>query len=113
MSYFTPSGSAGSTGTVVISGSTTGVVDNLNIPLANTEVSYTFPTNTTGFLMKLRGYTASTKFSYTAAASGTTYFTIPPGCFHSSDGLSLTSTLTIYLQTTAASQVLEIEYWTS
>lgn len=113
MSNITPAGSSGTTATVSVSGATSAVTDTVSMAVANTEYNYTFPTNTKFFLIKLRDGVADLKLGYSVGSTaGTDYFTVPRGTFHSIDGLSLTSSLTIYVASVVAAQVLEIEYWT-
>lgn len=111
MSQFSPSGGAGSTITASITGATTGTTDKLDIPTAGTTVTYTFPTNTKSFSVKLRNYAADVKVGYSAGvfAAGT-YWTVPRGTNWSKTGLNLTAPLTIHVQATSDSQELEIEY---
>lgn len=113
MSQFTPAGSSGTTVVATGGGATQGQIDNVAIPAAAVEQSYTFPTNTVGFTLKLRGYASDLLLSYATGTSGTIYLTIPRGCFHAVHGLSLTASMDIYFQTSAASQILEIEYLTA
>lgn len=112
MSNITPAGSSGAVASVSISGATAATTATLAMTIANDEYDFTFPTNTKFFVIKLREGSVDLKIGYTAGATaGTDYFTVPRGNFHSIDGLTLTSSLTIYVSTTVAAQILEIEYW--
>ena len=111
MSYFTPSGSAGTTTSTVITGATNPTVANVTIPLASTEVSYTLPTGTKMFLIRTRGL-AKMQLSYTVGTSGTTYVTIPANANYCTEGLTLPVGVTLYFQTNIASQIAEIVSWT-
>lgn len=112
MSYFSPSGSGGSTSSVTISGASSPAIANVSIPLANTEVSYMLPAETKRFYLSLRDAGADLKLAYVLGDSGTTYITIHRGNWYSEDLLSLSGTLTLYFQATAAGQTAEILYWT-
>lgn len=87
----------------------TPTIYNLSVPLANTEVSQALPTNFKKLLVRCRG-NARTQFSFTSGQSGTNYITIPMGSSYSADGLMVASG-TIYLQTSQASQTIEIIAW--
>lgn len=100
------SGFAGSQNTDVV---TIPFIDNLSVPLANTEVSYTLPTNTRRFILKNRS-SGMLKLSYTSGQSGVKWFSIEPGNSYSETNISKPS-LTIYLQSPTANQILEILSW--
>lgn len=84
-------------------------IDNLSVPLSNTEVSYAFPSKTAKFSIRSRSAT-KIQISFISGQSGTTYFTILPGVVWVEDNLDLTA-VTLYLQTNNASQVIEIMSW--
>lgn len=113
MSVFTPAGSGGLPPAPVVS---TGPLSspttaNVAIPLAATEVSYPLPPGTQAFYIRLRGYLADLQLAYTSGSSGTVYTTISRGTFFSMDGISPDASVTLYVQTTLASQVAEIMSW--
>lgn len=110
MSQFSPSGSSGGTSTVVLSGASNPTVVNVAIVTANTEYSYTLPTNTKKFHLKIRD-NAVLKLTYTAAQSGTTYVTLPAFNVYTEESLSVTG-VTLYFQSTSPTQVVEIISWT-
>lgn len=112
MSAFTPAGSGGLPPTpITIAGSTAGVSATVNLILASTEYSFTFPTGTRQFLIKLRGR-SKLQYSYTLGGSGTSFTTLERFCFYSEIGLLLTAPITLYFQCTDPGQVAEITYWT-
>lgn len=114
MGYFSPTGGSVATGGGIPLGAASATTTALAIPLANTTVSYTFPTNTTSILCKLREYGADVRFGYSVGVfAGATYHTIPRGTHFSVDQFSLTASLTIYFQVTAPGQTLEIHYQSS
>lgn len=82
-----------------------------NVPasLSNTEYSQALSANTKKFTIKVRGK-ADLKLAYTATESATNYITIPAGAVMFIDGLNA-SGLTLYFQTTKASQIVEIQEW--
>jgi hypothetical protein len=112
MAVFTPSGSGGlpsSPVTTVKPGTPT--IDNVSLPLAGTEYSYVLPAGTQRFVLKLRSYSASLQLSYTLGQSGLVYLTLPPGTNYSEADILETVTITLYMQATANSQIVEIVSW--
>lgn len=110
MSQFSPSGAAGSTSTVILSGASNPTVANVSIGSANTEYNYLLPTNTKKFHLKMRDG-AALKLAYTIGTTGTTYVTIPAYNMYTEDQLSVTA-VTLYFQTPSPSGVVEIISWT-
>lgn len=84
-------------------------IANVSMTTANTEYSYAVPAGVSKMLVKLRDATVALKLSYVEGASGTTYVTVPAGSTKTIDELK--GGMTIYIQTTEASQVLEVETW--
>lgn len=111
MSAFTPSGSGGATGSVVVQGSTNPVTVQVAMPVAGTEYSYTLPVDTKQYLLKMQGE-GQLQLAEVATQSGTIYLTVPRLCFLSESDLSLSVARTLYFQSDRATQVLEIRYWT-
>lgn len=89
---------------------TTPTITNLSVPLANTEVSHILQTNLKKIIVRCRGL-AKIQFAFTSTDSSTNFITIHPGSTYSEEGLNLTGK-TLYLQTSLASQVVEILEWT-
>jgi hypothetical protein len=85
-------------------------IQNISISLANTEQSFSFPSTTKKFEIKLRG-SGRLQISYTSGASGTNFITLPIGTSYSVNDLNLSGNLDIYFQSSKASETLEIEYW--
>lgn len=110
MSQFTPSGSSGTTTNVVVNGATSPFVANVSIVSANTEYSYTFPTNTKKFHIKLRDG-QRLQLAYISGDTGTTYVTLPAYNLYTEENITLTS-VTLYFQSPVGSNVAEIIYWT-
>jgi hypothetical protein len=108
MSTFT---SAGGQQSLTISGATTPTTVNVSMPLAATEYSYTLPAGCKQFIVKLRQL-SSLKVAYVSGQSGTTYLEVPRGCFYAESGLTLSTGVTLYFQSPAAGQVLEVQVWT-
>lgn len=109
MSTFAPVGSSAITTT--IAGSASPVVVNLALTLADTEYTYELPAATKQFLLRVRESDASLKLAYVLGDSASTYLTVPRGCFHSQDSLTLNAPLDLYFQTPSASRTLELLYW--
>lgn len=105
MSTFTSSGGLQS---VVIVGANAPTVSTVDATLAGTEYSYVLPAATKKFLIKAR-QGAPLLLAYESAASA--YIEIPRWCFYSESDLSLAG-LTLYFQSPAANQVVEIVTWT-
>jgi hypothetical protein len=85
-------------------------IANFLLPLANTEYPYTFPAGTKRFTVKNR--TASLiKLSYTAGQSGVTWFSIEPGVSYTENEIRASATITMYVQSPSAAQLLEIISW--
>jgi len=84
-------------------------VSNLSLPVANTEVSFTFPANTKKIYIQERSGLGNVKFSYAVGQSGTTYVTLPKGCDYE-DGIFEQASLTIYLQCDIIT-IIEILSW--
>lgn len=85
------------------------IVENVSIPLANTEVTHVLPTGTKRFLIKLRGR-ATLKLSYAVSTSGTVFSTIRPHNWYAEERIG-SGTTTLYLQSPSASQTAEITSW--
>jgi len=102
-------GSSFSKTTTALEGSTTPEIFNLSAPTANTEVSQALPTGTKQLLIRVRAR-ARAQFSFVSGESSTKYITIRPGTVYKAEGLKLTGQ-TLYIQTDAASQTIEIETW--
>lgn len=86
---------------------TSATVANVDMTDANTEYSYTFPTGTKSFTMKLRSQSVKFKYAYTEGESGTTYQEMGQNFTLREENLNFTSK-TIYFQAPSASQVMEI-----
>lgn len=76
---------------------------------ANTEYSYTFPSGTRAFSIKLEALNALLKIAFVANGSGTTYITIPYGETLKMD--AKVGGATIYFQSPKASQKAQITTW--
>lgn len=86
---------------------TAGQTVNVPAPLANTEYSFTLAIGIRSFEISARG-TAKVQWTYQAGQSGTIFKTLSPGATYERSGLVLTAPLTIYFQTTKASETLEV-----
>ena len=88
----------------------TPVITNVSLPTASTQYSVTLPSTTKRFYIKLRG-DAKMQIAFISGQTNTNYVTISPGSTYKEENLTLTGSLTIYLQTTKNSQVLEVLSW--
>jgi hypothetical protein len=84
-------------------------IENITTVLANTEYSFTFPTDTRHWIIKNRG-DARTQFAFNLGDSGIKFMTLWPGAVYHMDvnfgGKK------IYFQTSKPNQVIEILHWT-
>ncbi|MEK6882014.1 MAG: hypothetical protein AABY22_20515, partial [Nanoarchaeota archaeon] len=77
---------------------------------ANTEYSYAILAGTSKILIKLRGTGATFQLSYILGESNTTFITIPANS--SKEIIDIKGTgITLYFQSSLASQTMEIEVW--
>lgn len=90
---------------------TTPNIENINIPSANTEQSFTFPTETARYRFKIRDGKAKARISYVSGESGTNFWTVERGAFYEENEVDASGGLTIYFQTTHGNVVAEIQYW--
>lgn len=92
-----------------LAGASQQTIFNLTLTTADFEYSQALPTNTRKIGIKPRSSTASIKLSFVEGESGTKYTTIPPsGWWHDLIGMP---NATVYLQSTTAGTVAEIEAW--
>lgn len=81
-------------------------IKNVTMTNVNTEYSYTLPTGTKMFRVKLRGVGAPMKMAIDEGESGTTYMTIDNG--KTQEELVKGGGATLYFQSPTANQVAEI-----
>lgn len=84
-------------------------IANPEATLANTEYSYTFPSDTKRFSIRLRG-TARLQVSYSSGQTGVVYRTIFAGETYEESGLEVSS-LNIYFQSNKSGEKIEIVSW--
>ena len=77
---------------------------------ANTEFSQALTANVKKFLVRARNM-VELKLAFASGDSGTTYVTIPRGATFVENGIN-SSSLTLYMQCTKTSEVVEILEWT-
>jgi len=110
-SFFTSTSGGGKVGLDVnVLEANTPQIFNVSIPLANTEVSQALPTGTKYFLIRVRGSSSLLKLAFSAGTSGTTFVEVNRGTVYSSPVVTAGS-VTLYFQTTQASQTAEILVW--
>lgn len=85
-------------------------IANVDITLANTEYSYTLPTGTTRFEIKIRNGGIPLKICFVSGASGTIYKNLPAGEAYQEEEIKAGSNI-LYFQSATASQVAEILSW--
>lgn len=86
------------------------VINNTTMTSADTEYSYDIPAGTKRFEIKLRALNALLKLAFTSGESGTTYITIPYGASYLEEDVKA-GPITLYFQSSSASQVAEIKSW--
>lgn len=104
MSTFTSSGGQQS---FSLAGVSNPEINNIDLTLANTEYTIVLPPSTQKYFLKLRDNSVELKLRFVSTGD---YVTIPRGCHFSEDGISAIS-LTIYLESVSASQIVEIITW--
>lgn len=108
MSNLTPSGSGGVTNTVLVSSEISSyTVQNVSVPLANTEVSITLGSDVVWFEVYNRTG-GRTKVGFGVGDSGTLYSTLESGDAHEYTKKA-GSALTIYVQCPKAGQLIEVQ----
>lgn len=98
------------TGTFTNGAATSPTITNLDVPTADTEVSHAFQAGLKKFLIRARGR-SRIQFAFVSTESGTKYITIKPNTSYYEQDLNLTG-VTLYLQTSLASEKIEILEWT-
>lgn len=111
MSRFAPTGGVTSGGTTSIRSKTTPAIQNVSLVLANTEYSITIPVNTVEFSIRTRK-NSLLKLAYTATESGTKYITIWPGETYTESAITDSASLTLYVQSSKADEIIEVWSWT-
>lgn len=86
-------------------------ISNINIPLANTEQSFTLTATTRRFKIRVRDGKAKLKLAYALGESGTNYWTVERGAWYEENDLDSSGGITLYFQATHPSVELEIQYW--
>ncbi len=81
-------------------------IENVSMPVANTEYSYDIPTGTRKFSVKLRDLGYELKICFVSGESDETYITLSAGKTYTENEIKGSGTL--YFMTTANNQVAEI-----
>lgn len=84
-------------------------IQNVLVAIADTEEAIALPANTKKFELKARG-TSKLQVAYVSGQSGTTYHTIWPGFCLREEDIDRAS-LTVYVQASKASEIIEIKSW--
>lgn len=85
-------------------------IANISLVLANTEYSYALPALTKQFLIQNRG-DGFLRLSYDVGESGTTFWTIWAGASKEITVLDPMASVTLYVQSNRAAQIVEVESW--
>ena len=86
-------------------------IENINVAVADSEFSYTFPAQTKKFAIKVRDGKADLRLSYGVGETTTKYVKIRRGNSHSVDAIDPEDPFTIYLQSSKTGVIVEIESW--
>lgn len=113
MSRVSSSGSPISTtsGTIANRSKTTPSIQNVSLTLASTEYTITIPSNSVEFSIRTRK-DSKLQLAFNSTESGTTFITIWPGETYTETALTSTASLTLYVQSSKANEILEIWSWT-
>lgn len=85
-------------------------IENIAVPLANTEQFFTFPAKTQKFLFKVRDGLAKTQMAYVSGETNSNFITINTGAYYS-ESLNI-SGQSIYFQLNKPNNIIELLYWT-
>lgn len=110
MAQFAPTGPAAPS-VVSTRSKTTPTLQNVTLAVANTEYSVAIPTASVAFSIRTR-QCSKIQLAYVATESGTKYITIWPGETYVEEGLTSTASITLYVQSPKAGEVLEVWSWT-
>lgn len=110
MAQFAPTGPAAPS-VVSTRSKTTPTIQNVTLVAAATEYSITIPTASVAFSIRTRGC-SKCQFAFTSGDSGTNYITLWPGETYNEEGLTSNASITIYIQTPKAGEILEVWSWT-
>lgn len=110
MAQFAPTGPA-SPSVVSTRSKTTPDIQNVSLAVAGTEYSITIPTASVSYAIRTRNC-SKLQLAFTATESSTKYITIWPGETYGEEGLTSTASITLYVQSSTAGEVLEVWTWT-
>lgn len=110
MATFAPTGPA-SPSTVANLFLTTPVITNESLLVSGTEYAVVIPAGSVKFRIYSRKH-GKLQYSYTSGQSGLAYLTIESGNSHTEEGITSSASLTIYIQSSKASDILEVLTWT-
>jgi hypothetical protein len=85
------------------------VIENIVVPNANQEYSFTFPDGTKKFYMRVRDGMAQMQITYTGGESDTKFITVNMGCNYTD--IEDASNKTIYFQLDKPNKIIELLYW--
>lgn len=95
---------------VVFAGVSTPLIQNIPIAAANTQYSVSLPASTRRFHFKNRGL-GKLQVSFITGQTNTNFFTLHAGAVYSEENVSLSSTLTLFFQSSLAGQTVELLRW--
>lgn len=94
---------------ITINGLSSPTIQNISVPLANTEQTLVISSTTKKISLQLRDV-ATLKIAFVSGQSGTTYYTVFAGSSYEIPNLNLSSSLNLYYQSSRATTV-EVLTW--
>jgi hypothetical protein len=97
-------------GDITLSQLSTPTIQNITAASASTEYNVVIPSNTKKYMIRNRN-TGKIQYSFITGQTNTNFITIMPGNTIEETGLDLTSSLTIYFETSKPNQIIEVLSW--
>lgn len=86
-------------------------IQNISMPLANTEYTISLPDNTKRYQVRVRKHAAEGKIAFISGDTSTNYWTVHRGTVVDSYTMNLPISSVFYMQTNKASQTVEVRAW--
>jgi hypothetical protein len=99
-------------GSINVSPIVTPLIVNISAPIANTEYSYTIPTNSKKILIRVRDGLAKMRLAFVLGDTTIKYISMSMGAIFTEDNMKTSPGFTVYFQTSKPDQVVEILSWT-
>lgn len=92
-------------------GASNPLIQNISLLLADTEYTITIPSGTKKFAIRSRTGLPKMQLSYIAGQSSSNFITIYPGNIYTENDLLLQASINVYIQSSKASQIIEVVSW--